>query len=832
MHMLRFLLLAILFLAGTETRAQSLTNFPSNSKHPADYENLPRPRLSLVGFSSPNVSHGYGVRQILERTYGPSMDPLVRSLYVQIITDAFLPVPTGPDRASVNERSRIFQARAFEALMSYVLERNGFTSAQIYLSGFPGTASDHTHAAALNRFKAMAGAITSVTDGDAVKRVTSISNTARAWDLYLALEVAYTHYGGAPSALLTTTQKESIITRNRDAIYGIHEKAGSFDEGSRQPGNWPMKQFVAGGYAALGFGYFGSGSSDVSKYYKIISDAFRSAYSTDGAPSRSQWTHWLNQTNGGKRYWAEGAYYFEFALGDVLPFWHATRAMGRMPSYVTDPFSSDWFLNPLEWLADVSMPGGFTPPLDDGNKHPINVSSVLRWTVAYASNSVKGSRVGSKFATINSSFSDPNDRSDANLRLVEIAIPRILAPQTSALPTYVGNSSGQSLNESAEQQLVVRHPAGGNEHYLLLNGEHGGAIDWGEGHEHPDNMQLLYNVGGLSYLVDSGYNSVTTERDKGLWLACLTIHTDCPWYRSAWNNHHDHNVMRGYRTIWLNSVYPQPSPGNDVIGGGGDQPPYFDRYGGNTHPVSDHMQDTQELHRTTLGNVDVLHSRMNLRSATSSGTLYDFGDYKRDVLFVRDPAGPYLVDLNMLTPFDTGETNTGYIMAMTYHGLSDNMAYTPGQHGAAIWQGIDGTANNHLLLFPATVENNMLTEGHHLVSQDQVQERFETPLPVKRLDVYATMKNSNGEVKIRSHGHTTVAFIKALTNTNAGQLGSIVSNLPQRYYTQPVGVESALPIQAWAWTINSGTVDFSSLEPRSGTIPTCPEALHRTIPST
>ena len=49
----------------------------------------------------------------------------------------------------------------------------------------------------------------------------------------------------------------------------------------------------------------------------------------------------------------------------------------------TDPFRSNWFLNPLRWLADTSTPDGKTMPLDDGNKARMYNTRLLGWDGTY-----------------------------------------------------------------------------------------------------------------------------------------------------------------------------------------------------------------------------------------------------------------------------------------------------------------------------------------------------------------------------------------------------------------------------------------------------------------
>ena len=409
---LRVIITILLAFVFTEAQAQKgpIVNFPPNNPaHPSDLEQLiPRPRLTMIGFDSPNPNHGLGVKQVLEDVY-LYPDPLYVDLYVKIIERAFEDYVPPESVGNINRVSQIFQARAFEALMTYILEKNFWDPYVYTLPSFPGTPPEHTHSAALARFTDMAAVITSETTGDEVHRTNTIANSARAWDLYLALEVAYSYFGDPATPLLTASEKSLITTRNYSAIHDLRDVATDF-KSSLQPGNWPMKVKMTAGYGAFGWGILLPNQND---YYDYINDAFASGFGDN----------WKFENNDDKRYWAEGAYYLVIASGDVLPFWHTMRANGRIPAGISDPFSSTWFLNTWDWLADISLPGGYTPPLDDGNKWPLAESSVLRWSPAYGNNNTLSNSVAEKFAWINENLGQGAESgvgSDADLPIVEI----------------------------------------------------------------------------------------------------------------------------------------------------------------------------------------------------------------------------------------------------------------------------------------------------------------------------------------------------------------------------------------------------------------------------
>lgn len=199
------------------------------------------------------------------------------------------------------------------------------------------------------------------------------------------------------------------------------------------------------------------------------------------------------QTDNGKKFFAEGPYYWHFALADVIPFWHAIRVnnmLTRHPDFNSpDPFNTPTFTVPLEWLADVATPDGATPPLDDGNKWPMSMAALLSWDASFGTAST-----GQKFAWVQSRRASPT-APPVNLRLVDLAIPR-LNPSLGVSPGDIGNTSSSQTGVTGEQQIVLRPsacaPGGtGNCHYVLLNGESGRAYGGGEGHEQADQLQLL-----------------------------------------------------------------------------------------------------------------------------------------------------------------------------------------------------------------------------------------------------------------------------------------------------------------------------------------------------
>ena len=111
----------------------ALNNFPDNTANSRFYndsfkDNIVRPSLSIRGFNSSTLTggtnYGYGLKQILNKVYN-NPDPLVVDVYNSILSDASGPLVSPDNRGQIEKNSRIIQARAFVALVVYLLEKNG-----------------------------------------------------------------------------------------------------------------------------------------------------------------------------------------------------------------------------------------------------------------------------------------------------------------------------------------------------------------------------------------------------------------------------------------------------------------------------------------------------------------------------------------------------------------------------------------------------------------------------------------------------------------------------------------------------------------------------------
>jgi len=442
-----------------------------NHRFYRDVFHMKRPGLSVNGFdNSGDNSHGYGLKQIIELLY--SGDATEQKTFQDIVTSSGHAIK-GPNYGGsdsqysigqVQNNSTILENKALVALVLYILHKNSVSSP------IPGTGLspdnyetyiDDLHNDLLE--PAVWYAVYGNGDGkgdddNPVKWTRSVDNYARAIDLYLALENAFGYYGESDytetgsSRLLSKAQKYNLLNDFYLKVKDMHNYEYKLEtwEGIVLPvgvrnyeaedGNRPMKIFVSMGYGALtlqatdyysGFqtpsdntlynnstvykdAVTGDPSSEVTSSY--LNEAFRSAglQTTDNSIY-----YWNYQTDNGEQFWAEGPYYFEYSLLDIIPFWYAVRA-NNLLNYeslnVSDHFTHQWFLGPLNWMASLVTPHGKVPPLDDGNKQFIRYSDMLRWQPVFGSSSL-----GQKYEWIYNTVQQYNGNSDKS---AEIVAPR------------------------------------------------------------------------------------------------------------------------------------------------------------------------------------------------------------------------------------------------------------------------------------------------------------------------------------------------------------------------------------------------------------------------
>ncbi|HKI46472.1 MAG TPA: hypothetical protein VKA08_14180, partial [Balneolales bacterium] len=787
--------IGMLCLFQSYTLGQTITNVPHdtiNTRFYTDHFLVKRPGLSINGFDNGgNDSHGFGLKQILNILYngsgGSYDDSLEINTYDKIVLDSRPDIinPNG-NYGRINTNSQYLQSRAFVALARYILFKNGITrQVTDTVTAFDyTTAITRLHDALL---EPASWYLATTTGEDEVKMTRSVENYARAVDLYLALENAYKYYNhittddfDAPE-LLDKSQKKQVLYNLVVAMHSLDHYLYNnlfygVGEYEAEAGNRPMKMFVAVGYGALcmpdtiynvligsGHGVTDSTTIGPSNFDKFLSDVFRSA----GAPSydNNSIYYWGYQTDNGRRFWAEGPYYFEYALMDVIPFWHAIR-LNNYLNYegygIPDPFdqnnatngSSRWMINPINWLADLATPDGELPPLDDSNKRSIRYAKMLRWAPIYGN-----AETGEKYAWIDNKVKNYNLDGDPTADLVELAIPRIkytsgIAPPTTVSGTYQVN--GSSYNE---QQVVLREKEGNKTHYLMLNGEHGDAITRGEGHEQPDQLQFLYYVDGKSYLMDCGYNKTTSKLN------------------SKWNEYKWHNVM----------ALDYYKYNKDVLG-------YvtYDNQGGLDSPnVSTNRKESSHnevgnLNLTKLHNGNIVHLTGFVYLATEGA--YQTANIARNILYINDTK-PYVIDLNYIHSDDGLK---GYMMQ--YYG-----------HGSTLWfegpgwtsWGGGSTSDDRLFIYCGAVEFDVNSSPYFSHDTLSVLERDginggKYPELINKIKL-----TSYGD----NHDFNTVAFLR-------------VDNQPPDYAPHVVNdynYNTENPFQVWYYQRDANTIDVLAM---------------------
>ncbi|WP_142455173.1 hypothetical protein [Gracilimonas mengyeensis] len=444
------------------------------------------PSLTFNGFKSSNDNFGYSIESIINKIYyssNPNDIKLIRDLFEDVVDDAKLSLVVDPsvsndcsfDRDKVDENSRMLQNLAFVALISYVADKEG-----INVQNPPnGAAALPSPTQAMSNLKTafirmLSYGVFGMTCKDQVHRQRSIMNTAKAIDLYLALENAYKHYENLSSwnysysYFLNSSQKAqlmSLVKESLDKMYD-HLKDGALgvttDEA--EPGNRPLIIYSSIAYSSLvlqhPIEFIGLlPNIDVDE---LIEEALKKTSKSAGTNSNYYWGY---QTADGERFWAEGQYYFRFALRNVVSLWHAKRINNISTNFTyIDPFhsSNSMARKPLIWLAQTYEPGGFTAPIDDGNKSTIAASSFLRWSSDYGDE-----EIGKRFSHIAAEIrpSDEGIGLNSNMRVFELAIPRTLSK--TAPDEIWGNTTPGIPSQTGKHEIVFRYKDNlGREHFI------------------------------------------------------------------------------------------------------------------------------------------------------------------------------------------------------------------------------------------------------------------------------------------------------------------------------------------------------------------------------
>ena len=618
----------------------------SNTRFTSDHFDIPRPALSLRGFDNTDndqFSHSldsktFGVRQLLEKVYGVnsvSKDDYSYNLLIFHI-DKVNNQPFRTDDSGNREfNGTILESLSLLTLLSYIIEENKGTGQILDNEIIPGLLSHSSYRSSLiQELENRNNFIRDVSETEAFKRGNSLVRLARAWDLYLALENAYEDLGGNLNLLLDSSDKQfwnNEIYRGIKKIWkDTHGDVVSIFTGFQyhevQPGNWPLIGQVSAGIAALGYnGNFSLFTDDdgmiINNPDFIYRRALKASDYSYWDTNNKRYNYWWYQTGGGEAYWAEGPYYFEITLAPILEFLHVYRSnnLGVIENdsfyslSVTDPFSSDKFLNAVEWLYKIATPDGNTPPIDDGNKRSILSSGLLSWSSSYGRGDI-----GSKYAHIRDldEISSQLENEAINYsRLVEIAYEHVQEDGGTPFPEYYGN---EGVNQTSAHQLILRKTdSSNNTHYILMNGERGSAITRSEGHEQVDQLQILYyidypNSKEVSYLMDSGY-------DQG-----------GAFVNSTWNQYRLHNVL--YYANAPDGGYNAP---NLVIALG--------------EKVSDHP-DVDHLYFNKYSKITHFYGQFPIEHFSSIGQLIYTSKYRRNLIFIEeDPNNQtpsYIIDAN------------------------------------------------------------------------------------------------------------------------------------------------------------------------------------------
>lgn len=771
------------------------------------------PALSVNGFdcNAPNQAcgHGLGLRQILEQAAHPEHHPETARLLQAIVQFAGQHLQPATDRHAVKHNTLVAEFRGFLSLATLLLEENGYTGAHFPSTPFP------SHNQALALFAEVLDTPSAITfdealSDDAVKWTGPLGSLARTVDFYLALEVAYRHYDRSGETLFSCDKKGALLSLLQDQIVRVDALGNrsvmdlhfieilgfdiasvirdiSYDE--VQAGNWPMKVHAAVGYASIIAQQPDTTACDLFKpvdtYARWLGRALRSIAGPD-AENRSH--HWAYQTAGGQRFWAEGPFYFNYGLATAVPFLHAARAHNLLDANddfsVDDPFYATWFLNPVDGFADLVTPEGATPPLEDGNKIPMEAAFLLRWSGAYGHPGT-----GARFAWIADAQSA---LPSADLWLHALALP-LAVRQTPPAPTLAPQPAGPHV-----PQIILRRDAQTGScnllpqdrktpcHYVLLNGETPASIRPGEGHEQSDQLQLLYYVDDTSFLIDGGYDSAPGIQN------------------STWSDYRHHNVMTADRVGLRGGHGGLPGPAAGLACTRKVNAPLGEIVLPAACMYADHHAIEHWQHQQ-FGRIDQIEAALSIFPDAPLDNDEVF--YKRTLFFIDDDAAPYLIDINT-AQVKTDSLWDQVVLQMQYHG---NAALSERQEdpSTALWRAL-WAAPDSLGSVPAAGPHDLSIQTFALEADraiDLTPDVFrEVSLSAigagEGLAVNRLTLSNDGEDGIATPSHTTVAFIQPRLG-NAGQ-----SAYPASFVTQSNQAGATpRPWQAYVWVLDETTVD-------------------------
>ncbi|MDX1642476.1 MAG: T9SS type A sorting domain-containing protein, partial [Balneolaceae bacterium] len=265
----------------------------------------------------------------------------------------------------------------------------------------------------------------------------------------------------------------------------------------------------------------------------------------------------------------------------------------------------------------------------------------------------------------------------------------------------------ESIHQPSEPHLISRYSdPHGQQHYISLTGEKGMSITHGEGHEQPDQLQLLYYMNEYSFLADPGY-------DSGGALS-----------NSTWSGYINTNTMQ-YDASEIQTVMDFVTYQNE----GGLESPYASFI--LERKVSDHA-DAELSFDNPAPSVEILSGRVQLNFQVP---LSAKSTYTR-IIFVVKGEYPYLIDLNDITA-ETGRND----FVMRYYGNS-NQAET--QNGWFFWDHSGqpyNSPNHRLFLYTVPLVGNFTEESASVEIQEyenRDSDGDKTPYPVIRKSYFST----------------------------------------------------------------------------------------------
>ena len=778
-QMYRLSILLCFFCLPVAVNAQPvvLTNVPSGAEAVPGFGEpylKYRPGLSVNGFDCEvggrTCDHGLGLKQILEKVYGEGGESEHGRLFDALVDLASKTPVTPADRGDVKKNALIAEAQGLLALATLLLEEHGVANL-----GLPAHVDIYAAFKSTLLTPALLQFVEDFSD-DAVKWTGPLGSVARAMDFYFALEKAYIHYGRTDASFFSCEVKGSLLARfdaqmqivtdlgNKSAMelkfikilgFDIADILNDISYDEIQAGNWPLKVHASVGYAALAQQQSVSGACgsllEDNDYDHWIQRAFRSAA---GPSTKNRSHHWRFQTQDGGRFWAEGPFYFNYALATTLPLWHTVRSQNLLDLHddfeVIDPFHAGWFIEPLHGLVDLVTPEGGVPPLEDGNKIPLETAFLMRWDRSYG-NTV----IGEKAAWIAAAQGKlPSE--DLWVHALALPLAQQLTPPTATVlhvesPVILRRDGGSGACDDLPEDRVA--PC----HYMLLNGETERSIGPGEGHEQSDQLQLLYYIDDTSYLIDGGYDSAPGIQN------------------SSWSDYRYHNIMRADRR------------GHE--GGHGGMPgaiPGLLCERRTSTPVGDLIIPFPCMfadHRPVESRTHERHERVDLVEASisifpDSPRSGDEVAYRRSLFFVDDPAGPYIVDINAAEAKDP-QLAPEIQLTMQYLG---NAAVSDVGSSSVVWRAL-WEAPDSSGAQPVQGDEQLSIQGFAvesdatlLVSTEAVREPFIAGLMAgEGLEVdRLTLSNLSGDT-IVTPSHTTVAFISPDLTPDEHEIRPLVS---------------------------------------------------------